>query len=474
MKQKTVFHVMVIVGLIFLSPRSMVAQESREIADEPSGKILPLEEFVTLAVKKDAEFEKILIDELSLQYEKDLNLPANDLVMAVKAQYDFLFNQDREEPGGSVSLSKLFPFAGTDLSVEYTTTPSYTSTDNASEFTFEVSQPIAENAFGKATRLKDKIVGVEIDVARHQIVEAYEDYLATIIVGYYDWYEAYENLKVGESSYQQNMKLLDNILERQKSKIALPIDVNKVRLQVLAKKEKLIELKEEYGKALNFVEKAIRYDGDEALIPQTAGLYKEVSIDFEEDFKKFKSTSRTWQVLDLLERKSQLTVDEEADDLLPSIDLLFGYNVKGKKHSIKNEDNMVYTGVSVEWPFPDSVDRAEYETSKIDFKRTQLSNAGTRFQLYTDIKDLSIEMASEEELVGIAQEKIGLAKAILDAETENYSFGKVTLNDYIDAVNVVDTNRFNEIFHDIQYKKYLVEWLRITDRLISKKEIHQI
>ena len=67
---------------------------------------------------------------------------------------------------------------------------------------------------------------------------------------------------------------------------------------------------------------------------------------FEEGFEEFKRSSRTYQVLTLLEEKSELTVDEEADDLLPSIDLLVGYNVKGTSLEIEDEDNMVYFNLS--------------------------------------------------------------------------------------------------------------------------------
>jgi len=473
MKTKIIFALIVFLGIYLFTSRLMIAQEIVAIDAPDEGRVLSLQEFIDLAVQKDAEFEKILIDELSLQYEKDLELPARDLVLSVKSQYDFMLDQDREEPGGSVSLQKLFPFTGTNIEAEYATAPSYTSPDNTTEFNVEVSQPIAENAFGKATRLKDKIVGLEIDVARHQIIEAYEDYLATIMAGYYAWYEAYQNLEIGESSYRENVKLLDNIQERQKSKIALPIDVNKVHLQVLAKKEKLINLQEEYDKALNFIVKGIRYEGEESIIPEEPNLYQDLAVDFENDFTRFKETSRTYQVLDLLEEKSQLEVDEQADDLLPSIDLLIGYNVKGKNLGIKNEDNMVYAGVALEWPFPDQVDRAEYETSKIALRKTKLTNVGTHYKLYNDIKDLSVQMDSEQKLLGIAQKKIDLARSILEDETENYSFGKVTLNDYIDAVNVFDTNRFNEILHASQYRKYLIEWLRITDQLISRNDIYK-
>ncbi len=472
MRHKIYFILFLFMTVTLSFPGWAVSGESKP-EQESGTRIFPLQEFVTRAVGNDTEFERILIEELTLHYEKDLKLPAGDLVLEVKTQYDFILDQDREEPEGNVSLSKLFPFSGTNLKAEYETTPSYTSTDNTSEFTLEISQPIARNAFGKSTKLKDKIIGLEIDIARHQIVEAYEDYLAVIIVGYYDWYEAYENLKIGESSYRENLRLLENIKERQQNNIALPIDVNKVHLQVLAKKEKLVELEEEYGKALNFIEKAVRYKESEKLTPQRPGLYREVRVDFDADYGRFKEASRTYKVLNLLEEKSRLQVDEEADDLLPSIDLLLGYNVRGKDFAIKDEDNMVYAAVAMEWPLGDQVDQAEYERSKITMEQTKLTNAGTHFQLFKDIKDLSVQLNSEQELLSLAQEKIGLAKAILEDETENYSFGKVTLNDYIDAVNVVDNNRFNEILHDSQYKKLLVEWLRITDQLISRKDIYK-
>ncbi|MDP8266390.1 MAG: TolC family protein [Candidatus Aceula meridiana] len=479
MKQKMIFITLVALGMALCWAGVMMAEEKREMPqplekqEDQETRTLPLEEFITLAAHNDTEFERILIDELSLQYQKAINLPAGDLVLAAKGQYDFIFGQERKEGEGTLSLTKLFPFTGTSLEAQYITNASYSSASNSSEVGIGIAQPIAENAFGKATRLKDKIIGVEVDVAKYQIIEAYEDYLATIIIGYYDWYEAYESLKIGESSYQQNMKLFDNILERQKNNIALPVDVNKVHLQVLAKKEKLIELKEVYAKTLNFVEKAIRHSGQKELVPEAPGLYSEQAVSFEKDFQEFKEVSRTYEVLNLLEKKSFLEVDKEADDLLPSINLLFGYNVQGKNLSLKNEDSMVYAGISLDWPIGDQVDRAEHEVSKINLDKTRLSNTGTHFQLYTDIKNLSVQMESEEKLLNIAKEKIDLARSILQDETENYSFGRITLNDYIAAVNVVDTNRFNEIFHDLQYKKLFIEWLRMTDKLVSKEDVHK-
>lgn len=473
MQKRKVLILIVVLMIAFVSIK-LVAEEGPEIQKQNNNTVLSIREFIDLSTRKDTEFEKILINELSLQYEKDLRLPARDIVLSVKGQYDFILSQDREETEAGVSLSKLFPFADTTLTAGHDITPSYTSTESTSEFTFEVSQPIAKNAFGKATKLQDKIIGIEIDVAKHQIVEAYEDYLAVVIVGYYDWYQAYENLKIGESSYQENTKLLSNIRERRKASIALPIDVNKVSLQVLAKREKLIELKKEYDNALNFIKKAIRLEGNEEIIPKEPYLYDEITISFNEDYGIFKKESRTYKMLNLLEEKSSLKVDEDANALLPSIDLLLGYKIKGKDWGIKNEDNMAYAGLSIEWPFPGQAEKAEYETAKVALEKTKLSAIGTHFKLHTDIKNLSIGMESEKELLSIAKEKIGLAKSVLKDETENYSFGKITLNDYIDAVNVFDNNRFNKILHNMLYKKLVIEWLRMTDNLVVERDIQRL
>jgi outer membrane protein TolC len=69
-------------------------------------------------------------------------------------------------------------------------------------------------------------------------------------------------------------------------------------------------------------------------------------------------------------------------------------------------------------------------------------------------------------LVSIAKEKINLAESILKDETENYSFGKINLNDYIQAVNTLDDNRFNLVSHDIRMQKLALEWRRLADELV--------
>lgn len=463
----------ILLGLILAVPGGLL--RSAEFSQESGGgETLTIVDFIDLAAKKDTVFETILIDELPLKYRKDLELPARDIVLGVKSQYDFILSQNREEPDAAVSLSKLFPYTGTELSALYRTRPSFGSTENSSDLTFTLSQPIAENAFGKVTRMRDKIIGMEIDVARHQIIEAYEDFLATIIINYYNWYEAYENLLIGESSYSENLKLLDNIHDRKTSKIALPIDVNKVNLQVLAKKERLIELRQRYRDALNVILESIRARNRTDLVPAEPKLYGNVRANFSEDYPRFRKESRTYEILRLLEDKSELEVDKNAHELLPSLDLLMSYSATGDDHGIEDKDDLFFAGLSLEWPLSDQVQEAEHETARIALDRTRLNTQNTHYRLYTSIRNLSNRIDRESQLRKTTEEKLGLARSVLRDETENYSFGKVTLNDYIISVNVLDNNRFNKVLHDVQYRKLVVDFLRLTDRLISRSEIEKL
>ncbi|MCA9408022.1 MAG: TolC family protein [Candidatus Omnitrophica bacterium] len=437
--------------------------------EESVEKILSFGQFIARATADDTEFEQILIDELTLKYQKDLKLPAKDLVLSVKQQHEFYLHQDRSSPDTTIGLSKLFPYAGTELEMEYQVGASRTSASESGTLSFTFAQPIAENAFGRSTRLLDKIVGLEVDVAGHQIVEAYEDYLATIITAYYNWYEDYQNLLIGQSSYKENLKLLDSMSEREKQKIALPIDVNKVRLQVLSKKERLITLEEQYQNSWNAICRIIRQKDDQTYIPQEEDPLTELEGDFRVMFDRFTRDSRTFAILKKLEDKSSLEVARDADELLPSINIIAGYEMSGDDYGISNEDGFLYAGLSLEWPlFSDQVAKAEYEVSQVLNDKQKLSTLNTYHRLYMQLLNLFLQIEREQKLMATAQERITLAQSILEDEKENYSFGKVTLNDYIQAFNDFDNNRFNKITHDSLYKKLLVEWLRLNDLLVNK------
>ncbi|MDD3374721.1 MAG: TolC family protein [Candidatus Omnitrophica bacterium] len=437
-------------------------------SQEKSIKVLPLEDFVNLASQNDTRFEEILIDELKLKYQKTLSLPTGDFLLSIKGQYDFLFNPSDNDYENKISLSKLFPYTGTTLAAEYDSSVSSRARNVSSEFNITFSQPIAQNAFGRNTRLLSKIIGLETEVARFQITEAYEDYLASIIQLYYNWYSAYENVKTAQNSLNENLKLLDNTKERQKHKIALPVDVNKVELQVAAKKEALIALENAYAKYLNLIKESIRHNATEALEPTNPSVYEEVAIDFDSDYELFKTQSRTIQILNLLQNKGGLEINQYADEILPSINIIAGYSKEGSDRDLRDSDQMAFAGLSFDWPFPSTVERARLEIAKINLEKTKLSNENIYLRLHSNLKNLNNQIANERQLIVLAKSKIIFAQSIVEDERKNYSLGRTTLKDFIDEVNKLEDNKFNKLYHEIELKRLIVEWLRLTDNLLTK------
>jgi len=103
---------------------------------------LPLKEFIQQATQNDVTFETILIDQLSLKHRRDILLPDSDVIMDVKYQHHFYLNQNSNKPEATISLSKLFPYNGTQLSLSYNKTASSQVTADDSSLQFLITQPI--------------------------------------------------------------------------------------------------------------------------------------------------------------------------------------------------------------------------------------------------------------------------------------------------------------------------------------------
>ncbi len=436
-------------------------------SEKTGARELSLEEFIELSAANDKVFEEILVENLKLNYRKKLKLPADDIVMSVKNRYVAFLRPDKGKPEYSFSLAKLFPYTGTEVEAGYfSTVRGPGGGDVDADLYAIVSQPIARNAFGKTNRLLDRIVGLEVEIAGYQIVEAYEAYLEAMIKVYYGWNESYENLRTAENSYRESRRMLDNVRERQKSNIALAVDVNKVYIQVLLKEETLIEARNSFMEQTNLVKKSIGYDIGDVLVPVESDPFDGMDIDFESEYRVFREHGRTSVILEMLEKKSALEVDKFADALLPSIDLFAEYRIKSPGRYFEKDDKRVMAGFSLDYPFPGQVEKAEYETSRVEHKRNVLARHNAHIRIYTELRNIYDKIQKQKELIEIARRKIRVGEEIVKDDTLNYSYGRQNLNNLIDEINRLDRHRFNKIQRSILLKKLVIEWLSLTDRLV--------
>lgn len=432
-----------------------------------STRTLTLPDFLKGAAANDSEFEAVLIDALALKYREDALLPARDIVLSVREELGLRLDGGGGTDDTAVLLSKLFPKAGTQLSASYDLNPVGAGGRASSALGVAVSQPIAENAFGKSTRLLSKIVGLEVEVARHQIIEAYEDYFAAIAGFYFDWYQAYENLVIARSSFAENSKLLDDMKARQRSKVAKQIDVDKVALQVLTRKERLLSFEERNATRLNLIRRALRDESRVAWVPvRPEGIFA-APEDRAAAVSRFREDGRSYNIVRRLEQRSRLETARELDDLLPSLSLFARFERTGLSPSIRRSEDRGFAGISLEFPFSNQVDRAQAEISRIETRKAALNIGNTDWRLRTALENLGVELDRERALWEVSRESIGLAQSVLRDESENYTYGKASLNDYIQAVNRLDTSRFSELESFVQIQRLQLEWLRLTDTLVG-------
>ncbi len=432
---------------------------------------LTLEDFIKLSAAADPEFQRILIEQHYLRYRKELGLPPSDLVLEVSGQYDlFLDDSERNGTEASLSLSKLFPATGTEVSAGYTKSLPSTgySRSYTSNFTLQVSQPLARNALGRATRMLEKKLDLEESLARHQIVEAYEDYLALLISLYVDWYTAYENLKTGREIKGDSDILYSLIIRKRRYRIAHPEDVNKGRLEVLAAEEELVNLGDQYRKIVERIVAASGLGENFNHVPVKPDDFTG-EIDGANKGELPSLKSRTFMILDLLKKQGIMARDIARDNLLPSASLFAGYSALGRDYRLSNPENLFFFGISSELSLGRQWEKAEAGIAQLNLKKTDLERRKSVLTLKRDMKLLSGGMGSEKELISLAREKIKLTRAVVAAEQRNFLIGKADLNDLIEARRQLNRSRYSLVYHQMLLKKLVVEWKRLGDTLVKKR-----
>jgi chromosome condensin MukBEF ATPase and DNA-binding subunit MukB len=96
-----------------------------------------------------------------------------------------------------------------------------------------------------------------------------------------------------------------------------------------------------------------------------------------------------------------------------------------------------------------------------------------RTALRADLGELAERLSAQRRAVELARERLALSEAILEAENREYSFGRTDINDLIQALNTLQESRFAAISQAIRLDALRVEWLRLTDRLVTKKDLER-
>lgn len=429
-------------------------------------------DFIDAALQNN-NFKEILAKETTLIYQEQLSTPASDLVMSVSNEYNLNTNTNLLNGyNGSISLSKLFPLSQTNLSTKYSGTISKNGQNIESKFAISIEQDVIKNAFGKTSRIKKKIAGMESEIARIQIIETYEAYIATLLTMYFNWYSNYETLQIAKKSFSDSKELYANTQNKFKYGIASNIDLYRSELQVATKKEQFLKSTQQFDSMTYKIKSVMLLDESDDIIPTYHFNTNGINFDHANYINNLKEDNRSMMILNLFEKKSKMNLLVFKDALLPKGLLYTDYalntstaNFNFGGTAIINELTLGFKiDISPYSPYA----KANYNLTKLQREITLLANSNEFDNLKEYLNLLFANIKNLQKLIRESNAMVQLSRKIVNEETKNYANGKSSTKDIIDAYNTVDSYKLKQITYQVEYIINYIIYLRDTDTLVTK------
>ena len=213
---------------------------------------------------------------------------------------------------------------------------------------------------------------------------------------------------------------------------------------------------------------------DTPLIPDTTGACDAFSIDVDERIEStlFDST-RTGRIYTLLYQRDSLSIARAAEAILPALSLYGGLGI-GEEEGDFRGNSRVMAGVNLSFPVKRSREKAELKIAEIDRDKTNLEAWDLRRNIAMRYVQLSRSIESQKKAVTLSDRRLKLAESILNAEQQDYLYGRTNLNDLIQALNTLQANRLLSVNARIELAQLRLEALELLDLLVTETDIDSL
>ena len=396
---------------------------------------ISLPDFLERASKNDPTFHRILYASYQQAYAKDMVVDFNDLQ----------FTATRSTLG----LAGLVPELGQQYDIAYSDTTDTT--------TFKFSQDIARNAFGYRQRLDHRLQSITDDIATFEYIESYETYFSALTKLYYNWIRQYQSIGFAQSAVNENKKALASVMARQKKRIADETDVAKLNLQVLAKEETLLRLKQTFSETSRKIARAI---GEPSATHVPVATFNLSPLAESESIVIHQyNQSRSKRMFDLIKTKVNLDYQRVISNTFPNIFIT--------SEITKATDTTSSIGFSYTQSIKNTAANARKLSQQLETKKQAANQLATESNQLVTIQNLYSHLGYLKQRIAMAEKKVEMAELIFKNESDNYALGKINLNDFIVAVNRRDTSHFDLLEQRIAYQLQWVELNQLTDQLIT-------
>lgn len=468
---KIIFYLM----LVNLSAGQINTQQNSEpgSVNKDSQKLekLSFEKFLNLVHRNDPAFERILLRELYLKYEKGLQMPPDDLLLQVTGEYGYFRSNDssitNDDASGTVTLSKMFSQTGTGASVSYSRISAVTTgvTRYQSTMNLQISQNIVRDAFGYTTRMLDDKIELETRVVKLRIVEAYEDYLASLLTLYLDWHRAYERKLAAEQSFEEEKQVLNLVRRKRQLGVAYPDEVSRAELTLVTAQETLAERTNEEKNRRLQISYLAGLDSSASISPIAVDFAKVLNNPEE---KESNEKSRTAEIYELLVKSGILAADIATDNLLPSAKIFAGYDMLSPQFNLTRPDHKIYFGAEFELNFTNNRKSAQSDVASLNKKDARLQRTQAMLNLEVDLATINNHLKASEEILELSKRRLTIATRAAAQVRRNFNLGQADFLELASARRALVDARVDLVEKEALNAQLILEQSRLKDSLVVK------
>ncbi|MEW6516121.1 MAG: TolC family protein [candidate division FCPU426 bacterium] len=478
-----------------LLPGRLLAADSQE---------LTCRQFLGEALGQDPEFNRALHTYLQAKYAVLSTRAMSDLTLGAAAGWvhtestsGVVFEpQTIDTLSYQVSLQKLFLESGTRLKLAhengltdlgYNVDPALAAAfggafDLAAEtsqpvFRVSLVQPLLKNAFGLAERFPVVSAELQRQAAELDAREAWEKRLAELYGAYFDWVAAYENVAALREIVSELKRLEEQVGRKVRSGVAERTDLLRTRDNVLNFQGQLSQAE---GALLNATRdiaclRAGRPETDPgklAIRPDLAAAAPDCVLLEDGTAEAEVNRLRLLRKLELALRQVEEREFVANNSSLPQMDLVGDVAWKGRsddKQGGYDQVNRRDYSVFLQASYPLGGMQAGGDEGQARSGREELHAglAATRQTLALALVQMAENIRRFRDVEQLQQEQVRNAEEKLALDERNYRIGRLDTFYLIDAQNALTSARLNLVRTQIQLKRLQLEYLSLSDRLLS-------
>lgn len=452
----------------FIAGPSLAATLNSEIPEQK----IKLEDFLKRVKSSDPQMQSIIADRLKMKYLTDLNLPSRQILLRVQNEYGFTRDQEPTKVL-SATLSKPILESGTVVSISKTMTERPDRSEDVTQMRIE--QSLYKNAFGSEVRERIENLEEQKSVVELQVIEAYEDYMANAMTKYLDLTLAYLSYQTSQRLRKESETLLGNVQKKLQQNIASGTDFKRAKLQKAQRSENELQSKINMESLSSGILAILGEPQNSILLPETVLNIEERLTNADIDMERFLRVSRSKLIYDKQENINKKNLELVRENLRPAANLLVGFNIDNSTRfatTINREEGVI--GINVDIPFDSSVVNAQIKEASYILLKSKLEKKTFENAIRESIVLIKNRIIRQRELLKISKEKRDLASDIVKEQTRRYQVGRVTLESLIEDRNNEAQSEFTYLTELINLNKLIVQWLALTDQLVSKMDLAKL